>query len=256
MNDNPFVLLGLGELAVKCFPGNEVVEAAFRREALKWHPDKHAGSDESTKAKAAFEYERLNRARTIVLDEDLRSEWIATQHPHQKADVSRDAFSRRVSAAARRRAFFDDVKATHPNYQPTPFPSHIPTVVVVEDEPPSKRVDETVPPFQILIDSITSALDSVTTATTEVIHRTVRDTADWAAKRAEAVEHGSIAPRIAPHTNDWSSAVECGLFMFEWDPPIDADVSSGATSIGGSYSANLLRDVSVDTLLASLRSTQ
>jgi len=48
----------------------EEIKAAYRRQALKWHPDRNLGS-----AEAAKHFNELNQAYTILIDREKRSEY-------------------------------------------------------------------------------------------------------------------------------------------------------------------------------------
>ena len=49
------------------------LKKAYRREALRWHPDKHAGSDGGTQVQAEEKFRELQAAWAVLGDEQTRA---------------------------------------------------------------------------------------------------------------------------------------------------------------------------------------
>ena len=51
----------------------EELRRAYRRAALRWHPDKHAMDDPAQRAEADAQFKQLGAAWAVLSDEDLRA---------------------------------------------------------------------------------------------------------------------------------------------------------------------------------------
>ncbi|WP_187271138.1 J domain-containing protein [Neolewinella aurantiaca] len=58
----------------------EEIGVAFKRQAIKWHPDKNPGTDTTERM------QRINEARLILTDEDARRRYDAEYNRHVRED--------------------------------------------------------------------------------------------------------------------------------------------------------------------------
>ena len=65
-------------LGVKSDAKPDDIKKAYRKLALKYHPDKHAGADEGAKANASLKFQQLGFAYAVLSDEKKRSRYDLT----------------------------------------------------------------------------------------------------------------------------------------------------------------------------------
>ena len=53
------------------------IKAAYRKLALKWHPDKHADADNATREQAEVEFRKVNLAHSVLSDPVKRRQYDA-----------------------------------------------------------------------------------------------------------------------------------------------------------------------------------
>ena len=51
------------------------IKRAFRRLALRWHPDRHSGGDDEARELAELNFKRINRAHAILADAGRRRQF-------------------------------------------------------------------------------------------------------------------------------------------------------------------------------------
>ena len=67
---DPYDVLGVARDAT-----TDEVRAAFKRAALRWHPDRHSGGDDEARELAELNFKRINRAHAILADAGRRRQF-------------------------------------------------------------------------------------------------------------------------------------------------------------------------------------
>ena len=73
-------------LGVKQDAKPDDIKKAYRKLALKYHPDKHAGASESAKADASLKFQQLGFAYAVLSDEKRRGRYDLTGKTDEGAD--------------------------------------------------------------------------------------------------------------------------------------------------------------------------
>ena len=73
-------------LGVKSDAKADDIKKAYRKLALKHHPDKHAGADESTKADASLKFQQIGFAYAVLSDEKRRGRYDLTGKTDEGVD--------------------------------------------------------------------------------------------------------------------------------------------------------------------------
>ena len=68
--ESPYDVLGVARDAT-----TDEVRAAFKRAALRWHPDRHSGGDDEARELAELNFKRINRAHAILADAGRRRQF-------------------------------------------------------------------------------------------------------------------------------------------------------------------------------------
>ena len=73
-------------LGVKSDAKPDEIKKAYRKLALKYHPDKHAGADESAKADASLKFQQLGFAYSVLSDGKRRGRYDLTGKTDESLD--------------------------------------------------------------------------------------------------------------------------------------------------------------------------
>ena len=68
-----YALLGVKGVGSKA--SDKEIRAAYKRAALEWHPDKHAGKDEAGRRAAEAHFKKLGQALEVLTDDFTRKLW-------------------------------------------------------------------------------------------------------------------------------------------------------------------------------------
>ncbi len=73
-------------LGIKSDAKLDDIKKAYRKLALKYHPDKHVGADEKAKADASLKFQQLGFAYAVLSDETRRSRYDLTGKTDEGSD--------------------------------------------------------------------------------------------------------------------------------------------------------------------------
>lgn len=83
-------------LAIKSTASHDEIKSAYRKLALKYHPDKHANASEEAKASASATFQQVGFAYSVLSDAARRKRYDATGSADPGADLAdgEDAWER------------------------------------------------------------------------------------------------------------------------------------------------------------------
>jgi len=113
------------------------VKQAFRKQCLKWHPDKHRGSEDDT-AKASIMFKAINEANEVLSDEQKRTLYDIDRISKRMDDIVRRQHEEQDKWQSRSPPTEPTKRSRHPTYTPDqtkrPHPFRRPTGGGVEED--------------------------------------------------------------------------------------------------------------------------